>query len=97
MFNNIKDNINLTRASLYLEKITTGNYNKKVKAYEKLKKLNITTDIGLRIIENSTKKYENEFKDMNINSMLLLLLFKDFKDEYCEELDNAFDNYVSNT
>ena len=36
MFNKIKDNINLTRASLCLEKITTCNYNQKVKAYDKL-------------------------------------------------------------
>ena len=46
MFKKIKDNINLTRASLYLEKINTGNYNKKVNTYEKLKKIPITKEIG---------------------------------------------------
>lgn len=92
MFKNIKENYNLTRASLYLEKINTGNYNQKVKYYDKLKKLPITKEIGYRIIENSTYKYEPEFKDMNINSNLLLLLFKDFKEEYSEELNEIFDN-----
>ena len=97
MFKKIKNSINLTKASLYLEKITTGNYNQKVKAYEKLKKLPITTDIGLRIIDNSTKKYSDEFKDMNINSMLLLLLFSDFKFEYGDALNEVFDEYDDNT
>lgn len=97
MFNKLKDNINLTRASLCLEKITTGNYKQKVKAYDKLKKIPITKEIGLRIIENSTKEYSDEFKDMNINSMLLLLLFNNFNKDFCDELNNIFDNLEENT
>ena len=97
MFNKLKDNINLTRASLCLEKITTGNYKQKVKAYDKLKKIPITKEIGLRIIENSTKEYSDEFKDMNINSMLLLLLFNNFNKDFCDELNNIFDDLEENT
>ena len=97
MFKKIKDNINLTRASLYLEKINTGNYNKKVNTYEKLKKIPITKEIGIRIIENSTYKYSEEFKDMHINSMLLLLLFNDYKEEYGEVINEVFDDYDEET
>ena len=97
MFNKFINNINLTRASLCLEKITTGNYRQKVKAYDKLKKIPITKEIGLRIIENSTKVYSEEFKDMNINSMLLLLLFKNFEKEYADELNNVFDDLDEQT
>ncbi|MBR3490081.1 MAG: hypothetical protein IKH36_01200 [Bacilli bacterium] len=97
MFNKLKDNINLTRASLCLEKITTGNYKQKVKAYDKLKKIPISKEIGLRIIENSTKEYSDEFKDMNINSMLLLLLFNNFNKDFCDELNNIFDDLEENT
>lgn len=97
MFNKLKDNINLTRASLCLEKITTGNYKQKVKAYDKLKKIPITKEIGLRIIENSTKEYSDEFKDMNINSMLLLLLFNNFNKDFCDELNNIFNDLEENT
>ena len=97
MFNKLKDNINLTRASLCLEKITTGNYKQKVKAYDKSKKIPITKEIGLRIIENSTKEYSDEFKDMNINSMLLLLLFNNFNKDFCDELNNIFDDLEENT
>ncbi len=97
MFNKLKDSINLTRASLCLEKITTGNYKQKVKAYDKLKKIPITKEIGLRIIENSTKEYSDEFKDMNINSMLLLLLFNNFNKDFCDELNNIFDDLEENT
>lgn len=92
MFNKIKENINLTRASLCLEKIYTGNYNQKVKAYDKLKKIPISKEIGFRIIENSTKKYSEEYADMNINSMLLLLLFNNYYKEYGDELNNIFDD-----
>lgn len=97
MFNKLKDNINLTRASLCLEKITTGNYKQKVKTYDKLKKIPISKEIGLRIIENSTKEYSDEFKDMNINSMLLLLLFNNFNKDFCDELNNIFDDLEENT
>ncbi len=93
MFNKIINNINLTRASLYLEKINTGNYNKKVKAYDKLKKLKISKEIGIRIIENATYKYDEEFKDMNINSNLLLLCFNDYQKEYGDVIVENFDEY----
>ena len=97
MFKKLVENINLTRASLCLEKITTGNYKQKVKAYDKLKKIPITKEIGLRIIEISTKRYSDEFKDMNINSMLLLLLFNNFDKEFCDELNNIFDDLEEQT
>ena len=97
MFSRIKDNINLTKASLYLEKINTGNQNQKIKAYEKLKKLPITTEIGIRIIENASKRYSEEYEAMNINSMLLLLLFDNYRLEYNEPIINNFDDYEFNT
>ena len=93
MFKKIKSNINLTKASLYLEKINTGKYEEKVKYYEKLKKIEINTDIAVRIIENATYKYDEVFKDMNINSMLLLLLFEDYKEEYSSYIVENFNEY----
>ena len=93
MFNKIINNISLTKASLYLEKLNTGNYNQKVKAYEKLKKIKITKEIGLRIIDNATYKYSKEFTDMNINSMILLLCFNDYKKEYGDAFVDNFDEY----
>ena len=93
MFKKIKSNINLTKASLYLEKINTGKYEEKVKYYEKLKKIEINTDIAVRIIENATYKYDEVFKDMNINSMLLLLLFEDYKEEYSSYVVENFNEY----
>ena len=73
MFSKIINNINLTRASLCLEKINTGNYNQKVRAYNKLKKIKITKEIGIRILENATYKYDEEFKDMNIKINYLII------------------------
>ena len=78
MFNKIKNSINLTKASLYLEKINTGTVKQKDNAYEKLKKIPLTEDIALRIIENASYKYDKIYESMNINSMILLLLFNDF-------------------
>lgn len=93
MFSKIINNINLTRASLCLEKINTGNYNQKVRAYNKLKKIKITKEIGIRILENATYKYDEEFKDMNINSNLILLCFKEYNKEYGDVIVENFDEY----
>ncbi|MBR2603721.1 MAG: hypothetical protein IKE10_01675 [Bacilli bacterium] len=97
MFNKIKNSINLTKASLYLEKINTGTVKQKDNAYEKLKKIPLTEDIALRIIENASYKYDKIYESMNINSMILLLLFNDYKKEYSEPLMENYDNYDKET
>lgn len=97
MFNKIKSSINLTKASLYLEKINTGNYNQKVKAYDKLKKIPIDNEIAIRIIENASNEYDKSYESMNINSMLLVLLFNDYKEEYNEPLVENFNEFDKET
>ena len=59
MFNKIKENINLTRASLCLEKIYTGNYNQNTGTYETTKQYELNGEYNFTV--SSYEVYQIEY------------------------------------
>ena len=90
------EDIKLNKIDHLLNKIKKGNLNDKIKYFNKLKKYKITKRIGLFLIKNSTQNYNADDELGGINSSIIELCFKEYYDEYTEEIRNIFENLNDN-
>ena len=97
MFKNLLNDIKLNKISYLLEVIETGEFKKKVDAYNKLRKKKIDEETGHLIIDKVSSlnnKKENEF---NIEISLLSLLFKNYYDSYSTKIFEIFKKLNTDT
>ena len=88
--NNFFNNLKFNRLSYLLEVIELRDFKSKINAYNKIRKMNITEDMGLLILDKIDYIHEENYSDINITISLLSLLFKEYYPSYSEKLFNIF-------
>ena len=96
MFKNIFNDLKLNRISYLLEVIETGDFKKKVDAFNKLNKMKIDEEAGHIIIDKAVSLRENSNDDFNIELSLLSLIFKKYYDSYSFHLIEIFKKLNTN-
>ena len=87
---NFIHSIKLSRLSYLLEVIEVGDFRSKINAYNKIRKMKITKDMGLQILNETDFEHHNTYSDFNISLSLISLLFDDYYDEYSEKLSEIY-------
>lgn len=93
MLNGIFSDIKLALVNSLINVLKTGDLKSKIKAFKKLDKMKITTEIGLVLLNEST--YDFGIKDGNggISASLVSLCIKEYKKEYSEVIKKNFKKY----
>ena len=71
MIINFINNIKLNRLSYLLEVIEVRDFKSKINAYNKIKRMKITKEMGLLILDDSNFAHENNYSDGNISLYLI--------------------------
>lgn len=88
--------IQLSKVAYLVEKMEKKNVEEKIKAYRKLEKMKITRNIGLYLIQNSTRNFNLEDNLGGISSSLIELCFKEYYPEYTKAIERVFDKLSEN-
>ena len=97
VFKNILNDIKLNKISYLLEVIETGDFKKKVDAYNKLRKKKLDEESGHIIIDKVSSLEKGTIDDFNIEISLLTLLFKNYYDSYSDHLFEIYKKLNTNT
>ena len=97
MFKNIFNDLKLNKISYLLEVIETGEFRKKVDAYNKLQKIKLSEEAGHIIIDKATSLKQKDNEEFNIELSLLSLVFKNYYDSYSSHLLEIFKNLNTDT
>lgn len=84
------EELKLNRVAYLLEIIEKKDFDSKISAYKKLEKIKITKNIGIFLIQNSAKEFGINDNNGGINSSILSLCFKNYYDEYTNEISKIF-------
>ena len=87
---NLIEDIQLSKLSYLIEILEKRSLKEKLKAFKKLEKFKITRNMGLFLIENSTKNFDVMDEFGGINSSLIELCFKNYFPEYNDAIRNVF-------
>ena len=68
---NFIHSIKLSRLSYLLEVIEVGDFRSKINAYNKIRKMKITKDMGLQILNETDFEHHNTYSDFNISLSLI--------------------------
>ena len=90
MIKNFIRQIKLSKLSYLLEIIEVRDFRSKIKAYNKIRKMKITKDMGLLILNETDFEHHSTYSDFNISLSLISLLFNDYYDEYSEKLKEIY-------
>ena len=90
MIRNFINDIKLSKLSYLLEVIEVRDFKSKINAYNKIRQMKITKEMGLLILEETNYEHSNTYSDFNISLSLISLLFKDYYDEYSEKIKNIY-------
>lgn len=90
MLNNIFNNLKFNRLSYLLEVIELRDFKSKIKAYNKIRKMNITEDMGHLILDKIDYIHEENYSDINITISLISLIFKNYYPSYSEKIFNLY-------
>ena len=90
MIKNFINNIKLTKLSYLLEIIEVRDFKSKIKAYNKIKRMKLTKEMGLMILDDSNFDHPDDFSDFNISLSLISLVFNDYYDEYTDKIKEIF-------
>lgn len=82
VFKNFLSDLKLNKISYLLEVIETGEFKKKVDAYNRLKKMKISEEAGHNIIDKAVSLKNGKNDDFNLEAALLSLIFENFYDSY---------------
>ena len=90
MIKNFIESIKLSKLSYLLEVIEVRDFRSKINAFNKIRKMKITKDMGLLILNETDFDHHNTYSDFNISLSLISLLFDDYYDEYSEKLKEIY-------
>ena len=96
MFKDIIEDIKLSKLSYLLETILLRKMNEKIRAFNKIKKMKITKEMGLKILEYSVKKYDSKIGEETFCLPLISLCLENYYDEYAEKIKEIFDKLDKN-
>ena len=96
VFKDIIEDIKLSKLSYLLETILLRKMNEKIKAFNKIKKMKITKEMGLKILEYSVKKYDSKIGEETFCLPLISLCLENYYDEYDEKIKEIFDKLDKN-
>ena len=82
--------IKLSKLSYLLEVIEVRDNKSKLKAFNKIRKMKLTREMGLLILDNITKDKLYEEDNFNIHLSLLFLLFNDFYLDYAPKIAELY-------
>ena len=82
--------IKLSKLSYLLEVIEVRDNKSKLKAFNKIRKMKLTREMGLLILDNITKDKLYEEDNFNIHLSLLFLLFNDFYLDYAPKITELY-------
>ncbi|MBR3116868.1 MAG: hypothetical protein IKF36_03225 [Bacilli bacterium] len=90
MIKNFINNIKLTKLSYLLEIIEVRDFKSKIRAFNKIKRMKITKEMGLMILDDSNFDHPDDFSDFNISLSLISLVFNEYYDEYSDKIKEIF-------
>lgn len=90
MINNFLNGLKFNKLSYLLETIELRNNKKKLIAYNKIRKMTLTKEMGLLILEKLENIKEDTNLGLNIRISLISLLFNNYYFEYSEKLYNLY-------
>ena len=90
MIKNFINNIKLTKLSYLLEVIEVRDFKNKIRAFEKIKRMKLTKEMGLMILDDANFDHSDDFSDFNISLSLISLVFNDYHDEYTDKIKEIF-------
>lgn len=88
---NLLEEIKLNKVAYLLEVIEKRDLNSKLRALNKLQKINITKNIGMFLIENSIRNFNKQNELEGINESLIELSLSNYYDEYSDSIKKVFD------
>ncbi|MBQ3475368.1 MAG: hypothetical protein IJH20_04295 [Bacilli bacterium] len=90
MIKNFINNIKLTKLSYLLEVIEVRDFKSKIRAFEKIKRMKFTKEMGLMILDDANFDHNDDFSDFNISLSLISLVFREYYDEYTDKIKEIF-------
>ena len=84
---NFINNIKLTKLSYLLEVIEVRDFKSKIRAFEKIKRMKLTKEMGLMILDDTNFDHPEDYSDFNISLSLISLVFNDYYDEYIQTVE----------
>lgn len=90
------EELKLNRVAYLLEIMEKKDFDSKINALKKLEKMKITPNVGLFLIQNSTRNFGVNDKNGGINASILSLCFKNYYDIYTTALEKVFKNLLPN-
>ena len=86
MISNFFRNIKFNRLSYLLEIIELRDIKQKLKAYNKLRKMDITEEMGHLILDKIELLHDDNYSDFNITISLISLIFKNYYPSYSDKI-----------
>ena len=90
------EELKLNRVAYLLEIMEKKDFDSKINALKKLEKMKITPNIGLFLIQNSTKNYGVNDNNGGLNASILSLCFKKYYDVYTDAIEKVYKNLLPN-
>ena len=90
------EELKLNRVAYLLEIMEKKDFDSKINALKKLEKMKITPNIGLFLIQNSTKNYGVNDNNGGLNASILSLCFKNYYDVYTDAIEKVYKNLLPN-
>ena len=90
MFKNYMNDLKLSKLSYLLETIEIRDFSSKIKAFNKIRKMKLTKEMGLLILDNTNFDAHSSGTDFDISISLISLLFVNYYDEYSDKLYSIY-------
>ena len=90
------EELKLNRVAYLLEIMEKKDFDSKINALKKLEKMKITPNVGLFLIQNSTKNYGVNDNNGGLNASILSLCFKNYYDVYTDAIEKVYKNLLPN-
>lgn len=86
MIRNFFSNIKFNKLSYLLEVIELRDIKQKIKAYNKIRKMYLTEEMGHLILDKIELLHDDNYSDFNITISLISLIFKNYYASYSEKI-----------
>lgn len=92
--NNFFNNLKFNKLSYLLEIIELRDIRQKIKAYNKIRKMDLTEDMGHLILDKIDLLKEENYSDINIIISLISLVFKNYYPSYSNKIIKLYKNFT---